>query len=194
MCGRYWIGDEDREELREQMARLNRSVPPEAKAQGDIFPGDRPPVLARARSGGMGCFAMKWGFALPGRRDVINARSETAGSTALFRDSFRERRCVLPGGYYFEWERRGKEKVRHAIWPAGANGILLAGLYRLSPDGAQCVVLTRASADGIAFIHDRMPVLLPKEAVRDWLDPGLDAAGILKEALQEMRHEERAGT
>ena len=191
MCGRYWIGDEDREALEEEMARLNRTVPREAKTAGEIFPGDRPPVLAPARSGGMGCFAMKWGFPLPGKRDVINARSESAASSPLSRDSFRERRCILPGGYYYEWEKRGKQKVRHAIWPASGKGILLAGLYRLTQDGAQCVVLTRPSAEGIAFIHDRMPVLLPKEAVRDWLDPRFAAGDILREALQDMRSEER---
>ena len=33
------------------------------------------------------------------------------------------------------------------------------------------VVLTQNAAEDIAFIHDRMPLMLPEEAVDDWINP-----------------------
>ena len=33
------------------------------------------------------------------------------------------------------------------------------------------MVLTQHAAEDIAFIHDRMPLMLPEEAVDDWINP-----------------------
>ena len=49
--------------------------------------------------------------------------------------------------------------------------IYMAGIYRMEPDAKEprFVVLTREAAPGIAFIHNRMPVLLDGDARREWL-------------------------
>ena len=43
-------------------------------------------------------------------------------------------------------------------------------------------ILTRTPAENISFIHDRMPVILPHEMKKDWLDPHFDAGEILQSA------------
>jgi hypothetical protein len=36
-------------------------------------------------------------------RQPINARSETIGKSAMFREAFTERRCLVPAAAYYEW-------------------------------------------------------------------------------------------
>ena len=46
-------------------------------------------------------------------------------------------------------------------------------------------ILTREPAAAISF-HDRMPVVLPKEAVSDWLNIRYDAGDVLAGAVQDV--------
>ena len=50
-------------------------------------------------------------------------------------------------------------------------------------------VLTRNAAENIAFIHERMPVILPVEAATDWLNPKYHGDDILKAAMTQMKYE-----
>jgi len=42
--------------------------------------------------------------------------------------------------------------------------------------------LTREPASSISFIHDRMPVILPRELTTDWLNPRFKAEDVLRSA------------
>lgn len=109
MCGRYYIAeDELSDELSRMIDELNRKKTPEGlKTSGEIFPSDIVPVLANSRKQDVQPFAMRWGYAFPNGRPIINARSETAAQKPMFKDGMRQRRCVIPASHYFEWERRG---------------------------------------------------------------------------------------
>ena len=63
----------------------------------------------------------------------------------------------------------------------------MAGLYRLTPAGAQFTILTREAAGEIAFIHPRMPVILPRDALADWIDPRQDGRALLDGAVRQLR-------
>ena len=192
MCGRYFIdGDDLPEELERILEELNRkNTPKNLKTSGEIFPSDVVPVLANSRRQDVQPFAMRWGYSFPGGRPVINARAETAAEKPLFRDGMRQRRCLIPASSYFEWERRDGQKTKYAIRPAGAEMLYLAGIYHLeNHDGAvvpSFAILTRSAAPEIAFIHDRMPVILPPDCARDWLKVENRADEVLRRALQEM--------
>lgn len=161
MCGRYWIDGENEiiEEIIGEIAEKNPGV----KTSGEIFPGDSVPVICKSRSGKVRPFAMEWGFSLSDGKRVINARSETAHEKPMFRESMVNRRCLLPLSAYFEWEKVGKAKKKHRILPEHNGLFCLAGIYRYENDRAKCTVLTMEAADEIAFIHPRMPVLVPWE-------------------------------
>ena len=64
--------------------------------------------------------------------------------------------------------------------------IYLAGIYRKEGNHASCTILTREPAESIAFIHNRMPVILPSEAIGDWLNVRYAATDVLKAAQTEM--------
>ena len=61
------------------------------------------------------------------------------------------------------------------IQPKDRTLTLLAALYRLEEkDGflfPHFTILTREPSEDLRFIHDRMPVILPEDAVTAWLDP-----------------------
>ena len=185
MCAQFYIAEEDAAlELQQIIDAVNRKNPPaEMKTAGTVRPTDTVPVIANSKKAAPSVFAMKWGYSVPDGRLVINARSETAAAKPLFRDGMAQRRCVIPATNYFEWEKRGKDRIRYAIAPASLPVMYMAGLYRFENGLPVFTVLTRAPADPIAFIHDRMPVILPGEAVRDWLDPAFIADEVLQSAV-----------
>ena len=172
MCGRYHL-DADARELAGIISELNRREEKHGgdkplKTSGDLYPGDRVPVLCRGRSGGIGAFAMEWGYRMDGRL-LINARLETAAQKPTFRDGMLNRRCLMPMSAYYEWEKRGNDRVKYRIAPKAEGLRCLAGIYRLEETGPVCTVLTMEAAQELRFIHDRMPVLVPYVAGEAWL-------------------------
>ena len=84
------------------------------------------------------------------------------------------------------------------IQPKSAMVTYLAGLYVIEERNGIKVpvfaVLTREPGDEIAFIHDRMPVILPVEAAKAWVNPQANPAEIVKTALTDMYYEKAALT
>lgn len=177
MCGRYCIDPENSAEILRVIQRLQR-LDPEMRVQtsGEISPGDGVPALCLSRAGNVRAFAMAWGYRMDDGRRIINARSETAAEKPLFRDGMRQRRCLLPMSAYFEWEKRDGQRRKYRISPSGGLHYL-AGVYRLVNGLPECAVLTTQAAPEIAFIHERMPVLLDEARCDAWLRQGaLDIA------------------
>lgn len=188
MCGRYYIAEDDAaEELRQIIEAVNRRST-NVKTGGEIRPSDTVPVLANSPSLQPGAYAMHWGYTLSDGKLLFNARSETVAEKAMFKDGMSQRRCLIPATCYFEWEHRGKDKIKYAIAPEGSRMIYLAGIYRKEGNRAACAILTREPAESIAFIHNRMPVILPAEAVSDWLNIRYDAVDVLKAAQENMQY------
>ena len=66
--------------------------------------------------------------------------------------------------------------------------IYLAGIYRKEGNRAACTILTREPAESIAFIHNRMPVILPSEVIGDWLNVRYAAMDVLRTAMLNMKY------
>jgi len=182
MCGRYYIEVED-SELRSIIAQVEQKT---AVNTGEIFPTNNVPVLAP--DGGIR--VMRWGFPrFDGKGVIINARSETAASKGMFAKPMLKGRCLIPASWYFEWEKRGARKVKYALMPPGSNILWMAGLSRFDYNTGELnfVILTRPAWEGISFIHDRMPVILPKERHDEWLG-GRDPESTIKWAINEVEY------
>ncbi len=176
MCGRYALFAEDElTEMREILAEINRrygNAGAEQMGRGEIFPTNRLPVLAAPRRE-REALLLKWGFPRPGGKGVvINARSETAARRGMFRDAFQRRRCLVPASGYYEWKRDDKTKF---FFRDPGRLLYMAGLYR-EEEGGSFVILTREAAPDQAFIHERMPVILPRAQQRRWLLAGGEEA------------------
>jgi len=195
MCGRMYIEPEDPTgELHSILSTLKLRSESEAmsvKLSGEIFPSNIIPVVVYAKDSGQMAVPMKWGFPrFDGKGLVINARSETAAIKPMFRKSVESLRCIIPVSHYFEWQTQEKSKIKFAFKPASSPLTYIAGLYRTdSHSGEQSfTVLTRQADEKITFIHDRMPVILPKFLIPDWLSPQIDFDEFIGKSLGDMEY------
>lgn len=191
MCGRYYIAEDDQaEELRQIIDSINRKYNGDGavKTSGEIFPSETVPVIATSKAQKIMPFAMEWGYSTADGNRLINARSETAAQKPTFMDGMLHRRCIIPASWYFEWNRNEKGKPKYAIGIDQKNVIYMAGIYRFEHDRPVFSILTREPAESIRFIHNRMPVILPREAVRDWLNTSYKADEILRSAALNVSH------
>jgi len=107
---------------------------------------------------------------------MINARSESAADKPAFRAAMKYRRCLLPADGFYEWEKRGDTKQPHLIRLADESPFCFAGLHEHWQDEAgnelfTVTVLTCAPNPMMKNLHDRMPVILPRDRYEAWLDP-----------------------
>ncbi len=107
---------------------------------------------------------------------MINARSESVHQKPGFRSAFKSRRCLIVASGFYEWKREGRAKIPYYIRLSDRDSFAFAGVHETwtSKDGAElrtCAIITTGSNDIIRPIHDRMPVILPSESERAWLDP-----------------------
>ena len=166
--------------------------------EGEVRPTNIVPVIAPNRAGARTVFPMVWGFTLPrSSSPLVNARVESASTKPTFKESWERRRCIIPASYYFEWEHlinaaTGKAKTgdKYMIQPKGSEITWLAGLYRIEEmSGIQVpvfTVLTREPSEDIRFIHDRMPAILPREVVEEWIRPDSKPDEVIKTAMTDM--------
>ena len=194
MCGRFYIEKDDpTDELLKIIAEIERKLKDDPDGlhikQGEIFPTDIVPAIANSKTHAVEPFAMKWGFSkFDGSGVIINARSETAMEKSMFRQPMMERRCLIPASNYFEWQTVGGKKVKRAIADPQSPLLYMTGCYRWEKDSRLplFVILTKDAAPGIAYIHSRMPVILPSEAREAWLSDTADITGILNAAIGEL--------
>lgn len=134
---------------------------------------------------------MRWGIAAAqGKtqskavRPLFNARAETVHRLPSFKQAFRERRCLIPASGFYEW-RKNQSSERTPVWfhRQDHSPIAFAGIWTSDsiPDGDShsCAIITCAANDFVAPVHTRMPVILPPEEQRQWLNPRTDAAKLL---------------
>ena len=197
MCGRFYFPEARDDGLAERI--LQEAVRRRAALTGDgtialgeVAPTETVAALAAGKNGEPGGYPMRWGFTrYDGKGFIINTRSETALAKPMFRQSMLERRCLIPAAHYFEWEKRGREKIRYAIRPKAEGLMFLAGIYRFEEGEKLPVmsILTREPSEEIRFIHDRMPVIFTEKTREAWLDRGADPAKALERCEIQMRFE-----
>lgn len=181
--------------MAERFAAAGRRV----KTAGEVRPTDVVGVVAPGKDGGRGAFPMRWGFRLSGGGLAVNARVESAGAKPTFRDSWARRRCAIPAACYFEWEHRlgpgGRTVVgaKYAIRRPGEYLLWLCGLYRMEEGLPVFAVLTREAVPSLAWLHDRMPLILPAGRIDEWIRPGGRPEEMAAEAVTELAAELAGG-
>jgi putative SOS response-associated peptidase YedK len=105
----------------------------------------------------------------------INARAEGIVTKPTFRGALRHWRCLIPASGFYEWRKVGNTKVPHFIRPKGGGIFLFAGISDtwLGFDGelSTCAIVTTSANELMQPIHNRMPVILDRQAAEAWLDP-----------------------
>lgn len=163
MCGRYFLADDILDKLEEKGYRLTDEL--EDNTSPVIYPSQEGLYLGPSDEGEVR-FA-KWGFPLKDSpKLVINARSETASEKRMFRDSFENRRILIPMSGFFEWN---SIKEKYTIKREDEKLMFVAGLLASFGGRDSYVMLTTASNSSMDKIHPRMPLILEEDMIKDWL-------------------------
>lgn len=166
MCGRYNFTVEESDEIREIIEKLNAKIKGKEARMGEVFPTNLAPILIKEENE-VGPVWSSWGFPKYNQKGVIiNSRSETAFEKRTFRDSLLNRRCIIPSTGFYEWD---SSKQRFVFLQEGSNALYMAGLYMIYQEELRFVVLTTQANESVVEVHDRMPLVIPKDDIDAWI-------------------------
>ena len=186
---RRFAGSEaDIEELEKQLEELGERIPAHYHVSGFDHP-DVPVITAEPE----GIQALNWGLIPNWIRDTssavelsnrtLNARSETMFDKPSFRESARERRCLVIVDGYFEHQWVNGKSYPYHIFLKNNEPMALGGLWDLWKDPVSgvyrktfTIVTTRANPM-METIHNkprgsegpRMPLIIPRSMEEQWL-------------------------
>ncbi len=177
MCGRFVL-------LTDLSVIMESFGIPDAEGEfgqsDNISPGQL--VAAVVHENANRLLSFRWGLIPSWAKDpsiskrLFNARAETVSEKPSFRDAFKKRRCLIVADGFYEWQKQGNRKNPFLFFLRSGQPFGFAGLYDkwTSPDRQTvhtCTIITTGANELIKPVHDRMPVIIPKESESAWLDP-----------------------
>lgn len=161
--------------------------------------------------------AMRWGLVPPWTKEVgkgpllINARAETLLTNRTFAaPAAKGRRALVPMDGWYEWRVTGTApngrpvKTPYYLTPVDGSRLFMGALWsawrspaaRAAGDDSawlsSTTIITTDAVGPLRAIHDRMPLIMPREYWDAWLDPDVPTdpallqppAGILVDAIE----------
>ena len=190
MCGRFTLTNPSPRRLASRFD-LDGTFEIDERPRFNIAPTDPVIAIRRADEARNQAGRLRWGlvpgqWALgSGQRPLINARAETVDKQPAFKESFEQRRCLIPADGFYEWRRDPEGK--RPIWfsPPDRELFAFAGIWsRLEREGEEpltsCALITTSPSEAVRPVHDRMPVVLGREAEAAWIDPEAKPAELLE--------------
>lgn len=194
MCGRYaatkdpakLIEEFEAIDLTEGRARTDHNVAPTKNVVTVVqrHPRDADGQVLEDEPAERSLRVMRWGLVPFWAKDpsvgsrMINTRAETAAEKPAFKRALASRRCLVPADGWFEWRRTGKEKEPFYM-TAGEESLAFGGIWESwrpkgDADAEPLItfsIITTDAAGQLTRIHDRMPLIVPKDHWAGWLDP-----------------------
>jgi len=175
MCGRYSFIQED-EMIRERFGVTVRSAI--YKARYNCAPTQKLAVISNENPGELSLY--RWGLIPFWAKDLsignklINAKSETILEKPSFKDSFKNKRCLVLSDGFYEW-KKGTVKKPFRITRKDGAAFAMAGIWDkwTNPEGEEIrsfAILTTRPNSLMEKIHDRMPVILDRETEKRWIE------------------------
>lgn len=126
------------------------------------------------------------------RLQTLNCISEGMYDKPSFKDALKNgQRCLIPATGFYEWrwlDEKGKTKIPYYVTSKNRNLFSFAGLYSRWKDKeanqyyySYTIVTTRAN-EVMEYVHNnkkRMPVIIPREYEKDWLNKDLSKDDVL---------------
>lgn len=186
MCGRFTLAVDIN-----TIARVFNAAIPSAlntEARYNIAPQQN--VLTVMRDETTHLDLLRWGLIPSWAKEesigskMINARAETLAEKPSFKRLLHSKRCLLVADGFYEWKKEQGGKTPMYITLQDKEPFAFAGLWDTwrDADGQQirtCTIITTEANELVAPIHNRMPVILPRNAQEEWLDPSLHDDRIL---------------
>jgi putative SOS response-associated peptidase YedK len=190
MCGRFVLASTFPAIAQEYNIDL---TPSEFNPSYNIAPGQNIFLIIHDKS--LRLIQCRWGFVPAWSNDhsvgykMINARAETVSEKPAFKSAFKKHRCLIVADGFYEWRKKDKRKFPVYIHLKSGKPFGLAGLYNswASQEGEQictCTIITTRANTLLEPIHNRMPVIIPKEKQDLWLDPEVQDKTIVLPLLE----------
>jgi putative SOS response-associated peptidase YedK len=186
MCGRY-----GRRTGRQRIAEWFRIHSTNALNDAELAPtynaapqSFQPVIRLGPETGEREIAMMKWGLVPWWSKTVkfgystINADADKLTTSSVWREPFRQRRCLVPADWFYEWPVIDGEKQAHAFSLKDGSPFAFAGLWDRWKDAKSGDVLesfaivTVEPNEWMAKYHDRMGVILEPKHYQRWLEPG----------------------
>ncbi|MFJ5162149.1 SOS response-associated peptidase family protein [Pantoea sp. NPDC088449] len=175
MCGRfaqYSSRDEYFESLGLKPDEL--TFDPDPIGRFNVAPGTKVLLLSE-REHALHFDPVYWGYGPEwwDKQPLINARGETAASGRMFKPLWNHGRAIVPANGWFEWKKEDGKKQPFYIYHRKEQPLFFAAIGR-QPFGRDhgkegFVTVTSSSNKGMVDIHDRRPLVITADAVREWL-------------------------
>jgi len=141
-------------------------------------PGQEQAVITNQQQG-MVSF-LKWGLVPFWAKDpaignkMINAKAETVDQKASFKNPFKRKRCLVISDGFFEWKKTSEGKIPHYIFLKNHELFAFAGIWESwkNNEGERLntfSILTTEPNSMMKNLHNRMPVILPRDEEEEWL-------------------------
>jgi putative SOS response-associated peptidase YedK len=147
MCGRYAL------HANPEVVALQFALDsvPEFKRSYNIAPAAEILVVRNGSAS-----LARWGL----RGRFVNLRAETVASK--FRNSGR---CLVPASGFYEWKMEGRRKQPYYFFPENEALFGFAALWERDT----CSLITTEPNAVARKVHDRMPLIVPRESYAAWL-------------------------
>lgn len=91
----------------------------------------------------------------------------------MFKPLWNHGRAIVPADAWYEWKRDGEKKQPYLIYHKKKEPLFFAAIGKAPYDKDHghegFVIVTAASNKGMVDVHDRRPLVLSADAVREWL-------------------------
>lgn len=178
MCGRFTLTS-DGKDLMDYLGVTNWDSDFTWLPSHNIAPVQKIPVLTckseRIIQG------MYWGLVPNWSKDMkigsrmINARIETLTEKPAYHNLVQSKRCIVIAAGYYEWMHSNHGKQPYYIHDPKNRILPFAGLWdEWTNDKKQsrltCTIITTKPSTELRHIHNRMPVILAKDRIDEWID------------------------
>ena len=182
MCGRYTVTKTD--QLADRFS-LHQTV--DWAPRYNVAPTQDVPVILD--DGTRHAELVRWGLVPYGSKDLkvgarmINVRAEGITDRAPFRNAFEKRRCLVPADGFYEWKKVGGKRQPFYFALNSRDLFAFAGLWTAwkssGGDWVRTFTIVTTAPNGLMEpVHDRMPVMLTREAEDVWMDSGAPSADL----------------
>ena len=143
-------------------------------------------------------FVPEWGQAdvssFRKKYNTLNAKSETLLTSNMYKESAKEKRClILTDGFFEPHKSNGRSIPYYCYIPTkeykdSRDIFVFAGIYNeLEENKSTCSIITTEANDFFSEIHNvkkRMPLVLNNDLEGEWLQEGLDE-NYIKEIMRD---------
>lgn len=165
MCSVFYVDDGALKGIENIVSEVDRKIR-DMHFERDVHPTDLTPVIVRDNRG-LKLTWQRWGY--PGIQKsgvIFNARAESVQEKKIFSNGIRYHRAVIPVTHFYEWSAN---KERNTFKRHDGNPMYLAGFFDMINNEERFVMLTTQANHSMQMVHDRMPLVLERNQLEDWI-------------------------